>query len=394
MPSCSILTTSLVEQIKSVALEHGFDRAETTPAVLPDGDRDAYSDWCANGLGAGLDYMIRDPDLRFALDRVHPGAKTVLTLGVSYFQGPFPEKPGPGYGRVARYAWGEDYHRVIGDRLTRLLLRINELTGVAAGFATAVDTKPVLERALARAAGVGFIGKNTMLIAPRRSGRFHVGSWIFLAEILLDLPLETPNPSDADTAGCGGCTRCLSACPTDAFERPYALRADKCIAYLTIENKGAIPAAMRPRLGDWLFGCDVCQDVCPFNARAIETRWPEFRADRGAGAWIALPEVLSISDQAQFVKKWGGSPLSRAKRRGLVRNACVAAGNSSDETLVPFLIPLLTDAEPIVRSHAAWAVNRLAPGTRTRRLLADRRARETDVAVQEELDAVIAGAEA
>jgi epoxyqueuosine reductase len=293
-------------------------------------------------------------------------------LGVSYFQGDVPPKPGPAHERMARYTWGADYHDVIGERLRLFIERIKNILGDV-NCTLATDTKPVLERALAESAGMGFVGKNTVFIIPqgpaRKSAggrddggpRFHVGSWLFLAEIFIDVPLAAEAAPARVENGCGGCTNCLTACPTDAFEGPYKLNAGKCIAYLTIENKGPIPRGMRAALGDWLFGCDKCQDVCPYNARAKQTRWPELEAARGVGAWVDVKDIFSIPDQPSFKKKWGTTPLSRAKRRGLVRNACVVAGNSQDESLIPSIKNLIHDAEPLIRQHALWAYTKLAP---------------------------------
>lgn len=336
-------------------------------------------------------YLSNNPTLRTQPQRTFPGMKSVLTVGISYFQGPLPEKPGPGYGRVARYAWGEDYHPLIMRRLEEFAEHLKKELGISFNTTVAVDTKPLLERALARASGMGFVGKNTVLIVPK-SGEsfFHVGSFLFLAEILVSVDLsEFVAPVEGLPAvGCGGCTKCLSVCPTDAFDGPYRLKADRCIAYLTIENKGWIPREMRGPIGDWLFGCDLCQDACPFNARAVETRWPEFQPGRGAGAWAPLEDILSIKTQQEFTARWGKTALTRPKRRGLIRNACVVAGNSHEMSLVPLLEKLLIDSDPIICGHALWALAQLDPH------LAKKKAEyifkiETDKRLKEECLAVL-----
>lgn len=341
--------------LRSLAYELGFDHVSLTRPTLTEKDKTAYQAWLANGHSAGMGYMSAHPTKRLDIQTTFPNIKTILTIGVSYFQGPFPVKPGPGYGRVARYAWGVDYHVVVTARLEEFLRRLN-LKGTIA-----VDTKPLLERALARQAGLGFVGKNTVLIIPKKNNTlFHMGSFLFLAELLLEEELP-PDPVAVEPSdGCGSCTKCLTACPTRAFEGPYQLNAGKCISYLTIENKGHIPEEMRRAVGDWLFGCDICQDACPFNARAYETRWPEFQAERGVGAWVSLEEILSIPDQAAFKAKWGHTPLSRAKRKGMIRNACVAAGNSGDKTLQKTLEPLCRDPDELIREHAIWAMEELS----------------------------------
>ena len=347
-----------LETIRKASWELGFDHCALAPLESPERDQSAYLDWVAAGSAGEMAYMTREPVKRLRPSATFPEATSVLTLGVSYYQGPFPEKPGPAYGRVARYAWGLDSHTVIMERLEKLLTQVREILGDAGAAFLAVDTKPLLERSLAEQAGLGIVGKNTLLIIPRSgTARFHVGSWVFLAEILLSVGTEAPLKKQ--TNACGTCTKCLTSCPTNAFEGPYRLRADKCISYLTIENKGAIPLDMRPQMGDWLFGCDVCQEVCPFNARSFETRWPELKSDRGTGAWVSLKEILETTDAAAFKNRFAGTPLSRPKRRGLVRNACVAAGNSGDASLLTPLRALADDPEPLVREHAAWAVARL-----------------------------------
>lgn len=346
---------TFLEKIKARAFELGFDLCSAAPAVVPEREKKSYLAWIEAGGAAGMGYMVREPEKRLDVDRAFPDMKTVLSLGVSYFQGPIPEKPGRGYGRVARYAWGIDYHNVIPARLEILLKDIEAMVRQPVRAITAVDTKPLLERAMAQTAGLGFVGKNTMLIAPQGTAQYHVGSWVFLSEILLDLPFEGDVEKN-DAQGCGGCTKCLTACPTDAFDGAYKLKAEKCISYLTIENKGGIPPEMRSAIGEWVYGCDVCQDVCPFNARAKESKWPEFTADKGVGPWVSLSEILTCPDQTTFKKKWGHTPLLRAKRKGLIRNACIAAGNSGEESLIPPLEALLNDTEPMIREHAAWAL--------------------------------------
>jgi epoxyqueuosine reductase len=358
MPTAA-LPLSRRQAVRDLAFQLGFDHAAFSPLTIPDRDRDAYASWVAAGHAAGMAYMTGDPSSRLRPAERFAGARSVLTLGVSYFQGPLPEKPGKAFGRVARYAWGEDYHPLILKRLDDLIARLPDVLGAGVAATPAIDTRPLLERALARQAGLGFVGKNTVLIIPRSSSMaFHVGSFVFLAELLLDAEVDAPGAPVAD--GCGSCTKCQSVCPTGALDTPRRLDANRCIAYLTIENKGPIPPEMRAALGDWLFGCDLCQDVCPFNARAFETRWPEFRADRGVGAWVDLRSLLDV-DGPTFKRNFGATPFLRAKRRGMLRNACVVAGNSGDESLAPALETLTADAEPLARGHALWALHRLAP---------------------------------
>ncbi|MFN0118026.1 MAG: tRNA epoxyqueuosine(34) reductase QueG [Elusimicrobiota bacterium] len=352
-----------LEFIQNVAWNLGFDRCVLVSPQIPFQDQVAYENWVKAGMAGEMQYLTRDPSARLNLSRKYSFAKSVLSVGVSYYQGPVPEKPGTGYGRVARYAWGEDYHDIIEFRLTELINKIKKEFSVKEAL-VAVDSKPLFERALARKGGMGFIGKNTVLILPQNNALFprhgfHVGSWVFIAEILLDIELGNSVENLNQQAGCGGCTKCLTACPTQAFDGAYKLDSRKCISYLTIENKGAIPIEMRKHLKDWIYGCDICQDVCPFNAQAFETRWPELKANRGVGAWLSLTQVLSIRTQSEYKEKFKGTPLLRAKRKGLLRNACVVAGNSQDEALIPILELCLKDEEPLIREHALWAIEQL-----------------------------------
>jgi epoxyqueuosine reductase len=354
------LSSTVFHHIKERAFDLGFDHCAVTTPTLPDRDRKAYESWSDAGFAGSMAYMTKNREARSDVTLAYPTTRSVISLGISYYQGPFPEKPTAAYGRIARYAWGRDYHDVVVNRLADLIVAINELLGGNGHAISAMDTKPLLERALASSAGLGFVGKNTVLIVPRGTG-FHIGSYIFLAEILLDIPLGDAPVFSGSLGGCGSCTKCLTACPTNAFEGPYRLNAERCIAYQTIENKGMIPREMRPSMGDWLFGCDVCQEVCPFNARAFETRWPEFKPEEGVGPWVSLSDIFHIANQAAFKEKWGHTPLSRPKRKGLVRNACIVAANSKCENLVPDIENLLLDGEPIIRAHALWALSQLMP---------------------------------
>ncbi|MCB4757489.1 MAG: DUF1730 domain-containing protein [Elusimicrobia bacterium] len=421
--------------LKSCVRELGFDYFSVALPHIPAGDKEALRSWIAAGRAAGLSYLSKDPEERARLQSIFPMVKSVITVGVSYFQGVLPKKPGPAFGRVARTAWGEDYHSVISDRLEKLMASIRDLLGGDVKFVLAVDTKPIMEKALARLAGAGFIGKNTVLIVPRSKASFnyHVGSWVFLGEILLDielpsesvaehiLPAQAVIPAKAgiqsgvhvlDTGfrrydvfqrgpineasiekphDCGACSTCMDACPTGALPEPYVLDARRCIAYLTIENKGWIPKDLREKIGDRLFGCDLCQDVCPFNAQAKESQWPEFRAERGAGPWVSIQDILSIESDAALQNKWGQTPLARAKRRGLLRNACVVAGNSKDESLVPFLHPLLQDSDSVIRGHALWALSKLLSRSRSRSLAESLVKKETDPIVKAECEEILNG---
>ncbi len=319
---------------------------------LPAEDLDFFRRWLEGGSAADMaPWLARAPERRADARTFLPDALGVISLGVSYSPGPVPPPPSVPSGRVARYAWGEDYHDVIAHRVESFRDSLSrEISGLVSR--SAVDAQPLLERAFARRAGLGFIGKNTNLIVPG------AGSWMFLAELVVNVAL----PFDPLTAqGCGGCVKCLGSCPTGALNTPFALDSRRCVAYHTIENRGSVLTEIRPRLGPWLFGCDDCQDPCPFNARPLESKWPEFSPERGAGPWLPLAEILSLRGDASFRERFRGTPLLRAKRAGLVRNACVVARNIG---AVGELKPLLEecrekDESPMVREHAAWA---LEPG--------------------------------
>jgi epoxyqueuosine reductase len=344
--------SALVPLIKNSARELGFEIAGITSVDPLERDDIAYQRWCEDGHAAGMGYMTRRPELPARPRLLVPYSQSLITLAVDYSIAAPAFEHEHRFGRVARYAWGLDYHDVVKPRLLALVERIEELAGHRIHARCFVDAVPLLERAVAARAGLGFVGKNTNLLQPRS------GSWFFLSEILLDL--ELPADNRAINVSCGSCRRCIDACPTDAFPAPYVLDSRKCISYLTIENKGEIPRELRAAVGDWVFGCDVCQDVCPFNRFASDTRWPEFHPEAGVGPRLDLVEVLSIASDDEFRNRFRGTPLTRPKRRGLLRNAAVVVANIGATAAVPSLVERVqNDREALVRSHCLWALAQL-----------------------------------
>jgi epoxyqueuosine reductase len=376
------LTTPFpAHRIKAQAQALGFNLAGVAPAV-PSPHLAAYFRWLDAGQHAELGYMVR-PDRtarRRDLGAIVPGARSLLIVGLDYHTAAAPEAvlADPARGRIAAYAWGEDYHRVMLPRLKRLAAWLEAESGQAARSRAYVDTGAILERSHAQQAGLGFIGKNTMLINPRR------GSDFFLGEVLTTATFDRYDTPERETL-CGRCARCLAACPTDAFAQPYVLDARRCISYLTIEHAGAIDPALRPRMGNWVFGCDVCQVVCPWQRFAVQTQESTFfpiDADRAAPP---LDRLLRLTE-AEFARQFAGTAVERAGRAQLVRNACIAAANGRQQPCIPQLEALLGDAAPIVRGHAAWALAQLL-GRQARPLLQAALQRETDPAARAELEA-------
>lgn len=344
--------SELVEQIKAAARAIGFGVAAIASVEPLERDHAAFQTWCEAGFAAGMDYMTRRPELNADPRAVVPFARSLITLSVDYYSSKPTLEHEHRYGRVARYAWGLDYHDVVRPRLRQLVNEIEKFVARPIRARCFVDAVPLLERAVAATAGLGFFGKNTNLLQPRS------GSWFFLSEILLDL--ELPADNRQIKVSCGTCRRCMDACPTDAFPGPYQLDSRKCISYLTIENKGPIPRELRFAMGDWIFGCDVCQDVCPFNRFAVDTRWPELHPEAGAGPRLDLVELLSIKSDEEFRARFRGTALTRPKRRGLLRNAAVVAANVGATSAVPILIDRIeSDREPLIRSHSLWALAQL-----------------------------------
>jgi epoxyqueuosine reductase len=338
-----------------------------------------YRAWIEASYHGEMAYLARTDTIarRGDLARVLPGVRSVVTVGMNYHTAPLPTdlRDDPSRGVMASYAWGDDYHNVLTPRLRALGAFVEEETGGSLAYRAYVDTGPLLEREIAARAGLGFVSKSTNLIHPR------LGSWLFLGELLLTVELP---PSEMEHQGnCGRCTRCLEACPTDAFAAPYVLDARRCISYLTIELKGPVPRESRPLMGNRIFGCDICQEVCPWNRRfAQPTGEPAFQPRPDAMAPYLL-DLMALDDEG-FRRRFKGSAVKRAKRRGLLRNAAVALGNWGDPAAVPALARALNDAEPLIRGHAAWALGCIAASD-ARIALMHTLSTETDEWVREEL---------
>ena len=356
------------EAIRRRARELGFDDCRVTRADRA-GSAAHFERWLAQGQQGEMAYLERNAFKRVDPQQVLPGAKTVIALAVSYaearsqVQSPKSKVESPGAntdatgatysgpsneGVVARYARYRDYHDVIGERLKELSGFVDQLGGEGTRSLWYVDTGPVLERDHAQRAGLGFVGKHTNLISRG------LGNWIFLAEILTTVQLEPDSP---EKNRCGSCTRCLEACPTGALPAPFQLDARRCISYLTIELKGPIPVALRPAIGNRIYGCDDCLAACPWNRFAREGHLMKARA-RPELAVLDLLELLSI-DEEGFKRRFAGTPILRTKRRGLLRNACVALGNIADERALPALERAAVDAEPLIAEHARWAMEQI-----------------------------------
>jgi len=372
--------TSLSQLIKAKAYALGCDLVGITSAT-PLAHAGRYRAWIAQGFAGEMGYMTRHVDKRMAPSGVLSGVQSIIVLGLNYHTTPAPAQESQGRGWISQYAWGEDYHTVLGEKLAALVAYIRDVEGPTVQARWYVDTGPILERELAWRAGLGWPGKHTNLINRR------LGSWLFLGVILLDYQLAYDEPA---TPHCGTCTRCLIACPTGALVAPGVLDARRCISYLTIELRGPIPRHLRPLMGTHIFGCDICQAVCPWNRKAPESTETAFLSRAGYAAPELLP-LLSLSDE-EFRAKFRGSPIKRTKRRGLLRNVAVALGNLQDPRAIPALILALRDSEPLIRGHAAWALGRIG-GVGARQALHVALASERDPEVCDEISAALTESE-
>lgn len=364
--------------IKDEAYKLGFTLAGFThpgpPSSYP-----VFSDWIGRGNHAGMHYLAshRSLECRKNPAALLPGCRSILVLGLPY-SNPLLEIQNylPSFsGRIAAYAWGRDYHNLIPTRLEKLAMRISELTKMPVNAKGFTDTSPILEHDLAQRAGLGWIGKNSMLINPR------FGSFFFIAELFLDIEIEPDLPFSADR--CGNCRRCIEACPTQCIHPNRTIDSNRCISYLTIENRGMIPQDLRHRLQNWIFGCDICQMVCPWNQRITE---PIDDKELVSGdLWKSLDslQLVGISTE-EFSNKFAESPLNRSKRAGLLRNAAVTLGNIADPLSIPALEKsLFTDPEPIIRAHAAWALSRIKSSQAQSCLIQAKKIEENSMVLEE-----------
>lgn len=367
--------STLTQQIYQRANELGFELVGITPAAQSE-TIERYQQWIENGYAGKMDYLKRHLPLKTDVRQLLAEAKSVISLAINYYTLDPPKAlaEDPARGQISRYAWGDDYHDVIRQRLSVLIDFIKQTAEAELKTRICVDTAPIIEREYAQKAGLGWIGKHTNLIHWRS------GSWYFLAEVLINITLEADTPSVRGS--CGTCTRCIEACPTDAIIEPNVLDSRLCISYLTIELKEGIPKALRPKIGNLIFGCDICQEVCPWNSKAVSTEEPAFqpRVENFA------PKLLSLigMTQQEFSRRFKGSPIKRTKRRGFLRNVLVAIGNSGDRRAVPALKEALSDDETLVRSHAAWALGRIG-GDTAKQILQTRLTVETEQKVITEI---------
>lgn len=365
------------ETVRALADDAGFDVVRFGPAA-PGEHGDHFLRWLEQGRHGEMDYLVRNQERILDPDKWRPGLRSSISVAVDY-GGPPGELPGGG--RVARYATNRDYHRWLKKRVMKLRARLEREGMPPDSMSGGSDALPVLERALAVRAGVGFLAKSSMVISPTQ------GPYLQLAELLV--PAELPH--DAPAAGsCGSCTACLDACPTDAIVAPFQLDARRCLSYTTIEQRGFIAPELREAQGEWLFGCDICLEVCPFTSRSKRRalvgadRPPDLQPHTVVETWT-LVDVLEM-DEARYQSEFVGTAMRRATRSGLRRNAAVVLGNRRDARALPPLRAALLDEDPVVRGHAAWAVAKIAPGDRS---LEPALRREVDPRARAELEAAL-----
>lgn len=379
----------LATAIRRDASALGFDLVGFADAAPFDRERGLILEQLGRGHLQGMNWITADR-IRLSCDpeALLPGTRSVVALGTAYavrtqdtaIDQLRPQVDHVSRGRVARYAQGRDYHKVIPLKLKALAATICEIAGPTARCRSFVDTGPFVDRAAASRAGLGFVGKNTCVLTGAH------GSFVFLSAILTTAEI---GPDPFVSGDCGRCRACLDACPTDALLSPGQIDATRCISYLTIEHRGPIAKELRPKLGDWVFGCDVCQDVCPWNRARPASTHDEFSPSAGAGSSLKLDELMTLDDE-QFKKLFSGTPLTRAKRQGLLRNAAVVMGNQHEAGSIPSLIGALDDIDPIIRGHAAWALGRFADlPPSARQALGDRRSIEVDPFARSEMDDAI-----
>ena len=340
---------SIEDAVRQRAGALGFDLVGFASAEPFLRDERAAIDRIRSGMMDGLPWYTEERVRRANNpELLLEGARSIISLGTSYNTGnPAPGSPGP-VGKIARYAWGDDYHDVIKAKLRQLAADLSDIAGREVRTRVFVDDGPMNDRAAAERSGIGWFGKNTNILTQSH------GSWVFLSQVVTDLELE---PGEPLAKNCGECVMCIDDCPTGAIVAPYVIDNRRCISFLTIELRGPIPRDLRPLVGDWVFGCDICQDVCPVNRKATGSLEPAFRQRHDFGAPALIP-LLDLDDEG-FRERFRKSPIKRAKRVGLQRNVCVALGNIGDTRAVAPLAGALKSPEALVREHAAWALGRI-----------------------------------
>ena len=368
----------LKQSIRQLGIDSGFDIVRFTTADAFARDEAAALQRIRDGHMDGFSWYTEERVRRANRPKeLLEGAKSVISLALSYNTGEPHPPDGTPRGKIARYAWGDDYHDVIKKRLRDFAAKLPEITGRPVKTRIFVDDGPMNDRAAAARAGIGWFGKNTNILTQSH------GSWVFLAQVITDIPLE-PDTSLKKT--CGQCSLCIPACPTGAIVAPYVIDNKRCISYLTIELRGAIPRELRPLIGDWVFGCDICQDVCPVNRKAQGSLEPAFQQRHDFAAPALMP-LLDL-DQTAFSARFRRSPVKRAKRIGLQRNVCIALGNIGNPIAVPALAKALLHDSSLVRQHAAWALGRIG-GSEASGALQAALDDETDSDVVEEIQIAI-----
>lgn len=345
--------------IKQEGGKLGFDFVRIMKAnPLPD-EKIFFKKWLRKGFAGSMEYLKKDPEKRSNPDKILPGVKSIICLGLNYYQNPDTGKIREKI-RVARYALGRDYHKVLKNKLKKFIVLIQKYVEKNPGnfekqkpsFHFSADTAPIFERSFAEKAGMGFIGKNSCLITSE------FGSYVFLAQIITNLELIRDEPTKWK-AGCGTCHRCIDICPTKAILPDRTIDASRCIAYLTIENRGEIPEKFREKIGTWLFGCDLCQEICPHNIRAKPTKIEDFRKIRIGTKVHNLRKILEIKNDEEFKNMFAGTAIMRAKHRGLIRNACIVAGNLKEKSLLRELKKIAKSKDKMLAEHAIWAIKKI-----------------------------------
>ena len=366
------------QRINEKARELGFAKSGIRRVERLD-DRNRLEEWLAEGNHGEMQWMARNSDRRLDPSKVLAQARSIITLGVNYYT-PISHSESPLHGKISRYAWGKDYHLILKSRLTRLTNWILDTSPASWGLAYC-DTGPIMEKAWAQLSGMGWIGKHSNLITRE------LGSWLFLAEILTDLELDSNLESRNH---CGTCHRCIDVCPTRAIVAPYVVDARRCISYLTIELRGPIPREFRVLIGTRIFGCDDCQDVCPWNRFSQLSLESGFYPDPDHHA-PALAQLIGMTE-LQFQERFRHSPIRRAGYRGFLRNVAVALGNSGDPSTIPALQKAMSHPESLIRQHAAWALGKIG-GTAAKAFLAKALQGEEDVLTREEIELAMQAAE-